>query len=76
MADRLTQAQRRILAGYPPVYTDMALAAISRGKAFCPACHWAEQANCAHFDECGSAIFPPEITTPAGRRALQSGGDE
>lgn len=46
------------LRGFPAHFRKLALISISRGKAFCPSCHWAGHSNCAHFDECDAFIEP------------------
>lgn len=55
---KLTEAAESLLRSYPARFRDVALSAVAEGKAFCPACHFAGQMNCAHFDECEAFIMP------------------
>lgn len=54
------------LAGFPAHFRNLALIAISRGKAFCPSCHFAGHSNCADFDECDAFIEPPQSGPAVG----------
>lgn len=55
---KLTEAEELLLAPFPDNYRYLAIAAINRGKAFCPSCHFAGHSNCAHFDTCGAFLEP------------------
>lgn len=58
MTEQLSKAAERLLRPFPPEYRERALAAVAKGKAFCPPCHFAGHMNCGYFDECGAFITP------------------
>lgn len=60
----LAPCAEKLLASFPAAYRDLALAAVAKGKAFCPSCHWAGHMNCGYFDECAAFVMPD------GRAAL------
>lgn len=62
----LTHRAERLLRGFPPEYREIAVRAVSHGKAFCPSCHSAGMSNCGYFDECGAFIEPSGHTAQEG----------
>lgn len=65
-AHGLSDAAERLLASWPEEYRNIAIKAVSMGKAFCPSCHFAGMSNCGYFDECGAFIEPSGHTAQEG----------
>jgi len=61
----LTAAAEKLLRSFPPNYRETAIAAVQKGRAFCPSCVSVGMMNCGYFDECAAFI------EPTGRAALE-----